>query len=84
MGGMRKGVRAAIDVGALKKIPAEARRMALAMKGVSEGQGTPKLESPKVITSEPTITLANAASKERRKRARGNTIMETTGLLSGK
>ena len=81
MGGMRKGVMAAIDVGALKKIPDAARRMALAMKGDLEGQETPKLESPKVITSEPTITLANAASKERRKRARGNTIIESTGMI---
>jgi len=72
---MQKGAMAAIDVGALKKIPDSARRMALAMKGDLK---SPEITTPVSETSKPSKGRGSARGRG------GSTIIDKYGLIAGK
>ena len=100
MGGMGHGLRLMLESGAIKKVDSNSKKaMEVALKGVEmieRGETVPSASEktiinkstakpkPKASTKKTTAKSSGASKSRSRNRGGGGTIMETTGLLSGK
>tara|TARA_R110002050_G_scaffold7255_1_gene28360 strand:+ start:382 stop:663 length:282 start_codon:yes stop_codon:yes gene_type:complete len=93
MGGMRSGLKLMLESGAIKKVdPNSKKAMEVALKGIEmieQGETVPSASKKTIIdkstANKKTTAKSVGPSKSRsRNRGGGGTIMESTGLLSGK
>jgi hypothetical protein len=92
MGGMRKGVKMAVDAGVAKETDPGKKKFLKSMGDLlvvaEAGKTVPSAATPKTTAkATPSKTLVDVtesgtASKSRRKRSRGGTIIESTGMTA--
>jgi hypothetical protein len=92
MGGMRKGVKMAVDAGVAKETDPGKKKfvknmgdlLVMAGAGQTVPSATPTKAIPKTTSSKTLVdvTESGTASKSRRKRSRGGTIIESTGMTA--
>lgn len=92
MGGMRKGVKMAVDAGVAKETDPGKKKFLKSMGDLlvvaEAGKTVPSAAAPKTTAkAAPSKTLVDVtepgtASKSRRKRSRGGTIIESTGMTA--